>query len=82
MFSWKGFDITNFCFFPGNKLAEGRVDESRVTESRAAENRVAESGVAQDNVTKHFRYLKWRYSPIKFVCKAYVGENPSQKIAL
>ena len=30
-------------------------------------------------ITKHFRYLKWRYSPKKAECKAYVRENPPQK---
>ena len=29
-------------------------------------------------ITKHFRYLKWRYSPINAVCKAYVRGNPPQ----
>ena len=30
-------------------------------------------------LTKHFRYLKWRYSPKKAVCKAYVRESSSPK---
>ena len=30
-------------------------------------------------LTKFFRYLKWRYSPIEAVCKAYVRESPSPK---
>ena len=30
--------------------------------------------------TKHFRYLKWRYSPIEAVRKAYVRENPPEKL--
>ena len=28
-----------------------------------------------DSLTKHFRYLKWRYSPMQAVCKAYVRGN-------
>ena len=30
-------------------------------------------------VSKHFRYLKWRYLPVEAVCTAYVRENPSPK---
>ena len=30
-------------------------------------------------LTKHFTYLKWRYSPIWAICKAYVREEPPPK---
>ena len=31
-------------------------------------------------ITKHFRYLKWRYSTTEAVFEAYVRENPPSKL--
>ena len=58
------------CFPPGERASRLSVSDVDSTDVFF---------LSKPQITRHFRYLKWRYSPIKAVCKAYVRENPSPK---
>ena len=64
----------------GSKSFEGTWMDRQLLSDRAATGFSQYLGDIKRGsfITKHFRYLKLRYSP-KAVCKANVRENPSPK---